>query len=117
MAAAFSPDGGLVATASNDETVAVWDATTGQRLHVLEGHVGSVNGIGFGIDGTTLYTSAADGSIMLWDIAGAGGVARRVTDQTLARWLHGHGVGQPDRRQRRRGLDRRTTSSTSRTAT
>ena len=84
MAAAFSPDGRLIATASNDETVAVWDATTGQRLHVLEGHVGSVVGIGFGIDGTTLYTSAADGSIMLWDIAGAGGVARRVTDQTLA---------------------------------
>ena len=47
---------------------------------MLKGHVGSVVGIGFGIDGTTLYTSAADGSIMLWDIAGAGGVARRVTE-------------------------------------
>ena len=46
--------------------------------------MGSVVGIGFGVDGTSLYTSAADGSIMLWDIAGAGGVARRVTERTLA---------------------------------
>ena len=68
---------------SNDETVAVWDAETGQRIHRLEGHFGSVLGVSFGADGTTLYTSAADGSLIRWDIAGAGGVARRVLESTL----------------------------------
>ena len=79
LAASFSSDGALVATVSNDEMVAVWDTTTRSApAHLLEGHVGSVVGVGFSIDGKSLYTSAADGSIMIWDIAGAGGVARRV---------------------------------------
>lgn len=37
---ALSADGRLVATASDDKTVALWRAATGQRLHVLRGQPG-----------------------------------------------------------------------------
>ena len=36
-----------------------------------------------------MYTSAADGSIIVWDIEGAGGVARRVAEPVLPRGSQG----------------------------
>jgi WD40 repeat protein len=35
---AYSPQGTQIASASNDETVRLWDTATGECLHVLTGH-------------------------------------------------------------------------------
>ncbi len=41
-AVAFSPDGRLIVSGSNDNTVRVWDAATGAERRVLQGHSGLV---------------------------------------------------------------------------
>src|SRR5438132_839883 len=40
---ALSADGGLVASASWDGRVGLWDAASGQRLAILQGHTGMVS--------------------------------------------------------------------------
>ncbi|KAK4456564.1 WD40-repeat-containing domain protein, partial [Cladorrhinum samala] len=47
---AFSPDSQRLASGSSDNTVKIWDATSGQCLQTLEGHRGSVKSVAFSSD-------------------------------------------------------------------
>jgi len=69
-AVAVSPEAGLIASASWDRTVGLWDAGTGALLARLEGHDGPVNDVAFAEGGTALYSAAADGTVRVWDVAG-----------------------------------------------
>ena len=40
---AWSPDGRTLASSSYDETVGLWDTTTGKHLNYLRGHSSQVN--------------------------------------------------------------------------
>ncbi len=64
---AYSPDGKHLATASNDGTAKVWDATTGHLLLTLAGHAGPVSDVVFSPDGKRLATSSDDGTAKVWD--------------------------------------------------
>lgn len=66
---AFSPDGGLLATASNDRTARLWDPATGQHLRTLTGHGGSVLAVAFCLGRRLLATSSRDMTVRLWDPA------------------------------------------------
>jgi WD40 repeat protein len=66
---AFSPGGQVLATASNDETVALWRVADGVRLAVLDGHEQAVDQIAFTPDATMLAALDHSGVITLWDVA------------------------------------------------
>ena len=66
---AFSPDGTTLASGSADNTIILWDATTGQYKQTLIGHKRAVYSIAFSPDGTTLASGSWDRTIKLWDTA------------------------------------------------
>ncbi len=64
---AFSPDGKRLASASEDKTVKLWDAQSGQILHTFAGHTEAVFGVAYSPDGKYLASASGDKTVKLWD--------------------------------------------------
>ncbi|MFD9789676.1 hypothetical protein ACFWXK_01870 [Streptomyces sp. NPDC059070] len=68
----FSPNGRILATASYDRTIRLWDVS--DRAHPkplgvpLTGHTSWVSSAVFSPDGNTLASASDDGTIRLWDV-------------------------------------------------
>jgi WD40 repeat protein/transcriptional regulator with XRE-family HTH domain len=67
--AAFSPDGGLLATASADRTVRLWDVVQRRQVGTLAGHTDTVVGVAFSPSGNLLATVGTDHTVRLWEVA------------------------------------------------
>ena len=68
-----APDGSWLASASDDQTVRVWDPATGTVRHTLTGHTGVVTALAVAPDGSWLASAGDDGQVRVWDLAiGAG---------------------------------------------
>merc|ERR1719329_833424 len=50
----------------SDDSVQVWDLTTGLRKAELEGHDGAVYSAKFSANGKSILTSSSDGTAKLW---------------------------------------------------
>ncbi len=71
LCVAFSPDSRRLATSSEDQTVRLWDAETGQEVLTLHGHTDIVPSVAFSPDGNRLVSAGADGTVQIREAAPA----------------------------------------------
>ncbi|MEH1922056.1 serine/threonine-protein kinase [Nostoc sp.] len=69
---AISPDGKTLASSgSGDNTIKVWDLSTGKQIRTLVGHTQLVYSLSFISDGKMLVSVSGDNKIKLWNLATA----------------------------------------------
>ena len=77
---AFSPNNPLLAGASTDSTIPLWNLNTNTLQATLRGHTSNVLNVAFSPDGALLASGGADGTIRLWN----------PVTETLQATLQGH---------------------------
>lgn len=65
---AMTPNGQLLASGSEDNTIKLWDLNTEECLATLEGHEAGVKSVAITPDGETLVSGSADNTIKLWQL-------------------------------------------------
>jgi COMPASS component SWD3 len=64
----ISPNGQIIASGSEDNTIKIWDLNSGVCLATLEGHEAGVRAIAISPDGQLLISGSADHTIKLWQL-------------------------------------------------
>lgn len=64
----FSPDGRIIASASFDKSIKLWEGKTGRFITSLRGHVQAVYMISWSCDSRLLVSGSADSTLKVWDV-------------------------------------------------
>ncbi|MEQ8674240.1 MAG: protein kinase [Aggregatilineales bacterium] len=86
-AVAYSPDGSLIASGGQDNTIIIWDTATNQPVgEPFTGHRDWINTIAFSPDGTMLASGGEDNTIILWDVSTREAIGDPITGQNGEIW-------------------------------
>lgn len=67
--AVFGPDRRWLASGSADNTIRLWDVTSGSELRALTGHEGWIKSLAISGNGEILASGSNDRTVKLWDVA------------------------------------------------
>ena len=65
---AFSSDGRLLVSGSDDQSVKLWDVQTGGTIQTFSDHTGLVFSVSISVDGATIVSGAFDDTIRVWNV-------------------------------------------------
>ncbi len=65
---AFSPDGTLLVSGSQDKSVRIWSVSTATLLATLSGHADDVLRVAVNRQGTLIASVSWDGTVRLWGV-------------------------------------------------
>ncbi|KZP17818.1 WD40 repeat-like protein [Athelia psychrophila] len=86
-AVAYSPDGRHIVSGSDDETIRVWDAETGEAVgEPLRGHTNYIMAIAYSPDGRHIVSGSVDKTIRIWDAETGESVGKPLRGHTGAIW-------------------------------
>ncbi len=83
---AWSADGTILATASDDEVVQLWDVGARRPTGTLTPHPGGAASATFLSDGATIATTGRRGSVQLWDVSEAVPLGGELVGHEAAVW-------------------------------
>ena len=66
---AFSSDGSRIVSGSDDKTVKIWNAATGEVENTLQGHSDYVTSVAFSSDGSRIVSGSADKTVKILNAA------------------------------------------------
>lgn len=63
---AWSPNSRCIASSNSDDTVQIWDASTGKTMRTYTGHTGYINTVSWSPDGTLIASGSDDMTVQVW---------------------------------------------------
>ncbi|MCY7331741.1 MAG: serine/threonine protein kinase [Pseudanabaena sp. CAN_BIN31] len=65
----ISPDSKILAGASSEKIIELWDLQTNKKIQTLKGHTGRVYDVQFSPDGKRLVSASDDRKVIIWEVA------------------------------------------------